>query len=110
MTTGGLHDCARCGKEDSETINGCDLCLECGEPPGYKAMGECPYCEDGADLNRCVWWPEGWIEVWCKWCRARWWVAFDPARAVIPESPTVEYEDPPKGDAPDDCSEPKVRP
>lgn len=25
------HDCVRCGKEDSETINGCDLCFECGE-------------------------------------------------------------------------------
>lgn len=24
-------ECIRCGCEDSETINGCDLCLKCGE-------------------------------------------------------------------------------
>ncbi len=27
---GEFHSCVECGREDSETINGCDLCLHCG--------------------------------------------------------------------------------
>ncbi len=40
----GLHGCVRCGREDSETANGCDLCLTCAaaepEPTVVHRIGQ----------------------------------------------------------------------
>jgi hypothetical protein len=44
----GLHDCVRCGREDSETINGCDLCLECGELADWEPASTVP---DGVEVE-----------------------------------------------------------
>jgi len=65
----GLHDCTHCGKEDSETINGCDLCGECRarvQPaidaldaltPEYRCSvfaAFCVYCGDDDPVCQCT--------------------------------------------------------